>query len=148
MKGKYFEEVELGQKFISPARTITETDIALFAGLSSDYSSPHTDEEWCKTTPFKKRIAHGLLIASIASGLLVRVGVFEGTGLAHLGTTVKFTAPVYPGDTVHVEFEIVDKKEMDEGRGRLAVKLETINQNGEVVEKEDMNIMIARKKST
>lgn len=67
MKGKYFEEITLGEKFTSQGHTITETDIVLFAGLSGDYSSPHTNDERCKTTPFKKKIAHGLLITSIAS---------------------------------------------------------------------------------
>ena len=146
MPGKYYEELEVGQKFVSPARTVTETDIVLFAGLSGDYSLPHTNDEWCKTTPFVKKIAHGLLIASITSGLFTRTGLFEGTGLAHLGTTMKFTAPVYAGDTVHVEFTIMDKKEMDVNRGRLAIRLETFNQNGEMVYYEDMKSMIARKK--
>ena len=145
MPGKYYEELEVGQKFVSPARTVTETDIVLFAGLSGDYSLPHTNAEWCKTTPFGKKIAHGLLIASITSGLFTRTGLFEETGLAHLGTTMKFTAPVYAGDTVYVEFTIMDKKEMDVNRGRLAIRLETFNQKGEMVYHEDMKSMIARK---
>ena len=148
MAGKYFEELKIGEKFISPGRTITETDIVLFSGLSGDYNLPHTNEEWCKKTPFRSRIAHGLLIASIASGLSVRLGLFEGTGLAHLGTTIRFVAPVYPMDTLHVELEILGKKEMDANRGRVTVKLETINQDGKVVETEEINVMIARKLST
>lgn len=74
--------------------------------------------------------------------------MFEGTGLAHLGTTIKYTTPVYIGDTLHVEFTAEGKEEMDSGKGRLAVKLETVNQDGKVVEKEDMKILIARKPSS
>ena len=147
MEGKYFEEVKTGDKFVSPARTITEADIAAFAGLSGDYAKPHTDEEWCKKTPFKKRMAHGMLTASIASGLFYRMGVFEGTGLAHLGATMRFTSPVYPGDTIHIECQIVDKKEMGANRGRVAIKLEVINQSEKGVMTEDMNIMVACKTS-
>lgn len=145
MTGKFFEELSIEDKFITQARTVTETDIVLFAGLSGDYSLPHTNDEWCKKTRFGAKIAHGLLIASIASGLFTRTGLFEETGLAHLGTTMKFTAPVYAGDTVHVEFTIMGKEEMDVNRGRLAIRLEGINQNGKMVYQEDMKSMIARK---
>jgi len=145
MKGKYFEELNVGEKFISPGRTVTEADIVFFAGLSGDYTLLHTNEEWCKTTFFKKRIAHGLLVASIASGLVSRMCLLEGTGLAHLGTTMKFTAPVYAGDTLNVELQIVEKKEVDETKGRFRAKMNVVNQDGEIVEKEDMNIMVARK---
>jgi acyl dehydratase len=148
MRGKYFEETKIGEKHISQGRTVTETDIVIFAGLSGDYSSPHTDDEWCKTTPFKKKMAHGLLITSISSGLFTRTGVFEGTGLAHLGTTIKYMAPVYVGDTLHIEFTVGEKEEMGSDRGRLAIKLETVNQDGKVVAKEDMKILVARKPSS
>ncbi|MBT3311017.1 MAG: dehydratase [Desulfobacterales bacterium] len=145
MKGKYFEEADVGEKHKSSGRTITESDIVLFAGLSGDYSPPHTDDEFCKTTPFKKKIAHGLLTTSISSGLFTRTGVFQGTGLAHMGTTIKYTAPVYIGDTLHIEFTVGEKEEMDAERGWLLINLETVNQDGKVVAKENMKMMIARK---
>ena len=81
-RGKYFEEFEPGMEFISPGRTVTESDIVSFAGLSGDYTQIHTNLEFSKTTPVGRRIAHGLLGLSIASGLATRTGVLEGTVIA------------------------------------------------------------------
>ena len=141
----YFEELYVGQRFVSRGRTITETDIVIFAGLSGDYNQLHTDAEWSKNTPFKRRIAHGLLVAAIASGLMYRIGFLDGTGLAHLGTTMKFTAPVFSGDTLHVELDILSKKEIDHNRGSFTVKMDVKNQDNLVVETEQMILIIARK---
>ncbi|TDA68014.1 MAG: hypothetical protein D9V47_08885 [Clostridia bacterium] len=68
-QGLYFEDFAPGQEFLTARRTVTETDIVNFAGLSGDFNPLHTDEEYAKTTPFGRRIAHGLLISSISSGL-------------------------------------------------------------------------------
>ena len=81
-RGMYFEEFEIGSEVFSPGRTISEADIVNFAGLSGDYNQLHTDAEFAKGTPFGKRIAHGLLVLSIASGLAARLGFIEGTALA------------------------------------------------------------------
>ena len=77
--GMYFEEIEPGFSITSAGRTITETDIVMFAGLSGDYNPLHTDEEYSKQTMFGGRIAHGLLGLSIASGLAMQVGFMLGT---------------------------------------------------------------------
>ncbi len=81
-RGLYFEEFTLGQEIDSPARTVTEADVMLFAGLSGDYNPLHTDVEYARDTPYGERIAHGLLGLSIASGLAARAGFIEGTTLA------------------------------------------------------------------
>jgi len=81
-RGLYFEEFSVGMSIVSPGRTITESDIVAFAGLSGDFNQIHTDAEYSQTTPFGQRVAHGLLGLSIASGLAVRTGVIEGTVLA------------------------------------------------------------------
>ena len=81
-RGLWFEEFEVGQRIITPGRTITESDIVSFAGLSGDYNQIHTNAEFSSKTPFGKRVAHGLLVLSIASGLAMRTGVLEGTVLA------------------------------------------------------------------
>ena len=143
MGGKYFEDFETHTKYSTPGRTITETDIQLFAGLSGDYSPIHTDEEWCKPTVFKHRIAHGLLTTSIVSGLLTRTGLLEGTGLALLGITTRYVGPVYPGDTLHVDLQVIQKKKKDVTRGRMTLQLSTINQDGKVVQTGDWDIMVA-----
>jgi acyl dehydratase len=143
----YFEDLNVGQKLVSAGRTITEADIVMFAGLSGDYNPIHTNEEWCKkSSHFKRRVAHGMLTASIASGLIFRMGFLDGTGLAHLGTTMKFLSPVFPGDTIHIELEILSKKEVDQNRGIFTVKMDIVNQDEKIVETEQTSIMIARKK--
>jgi len=146
LEGKYFEEFNVGDKYTTPRRTVTETDIVLFAGLSGDYSLPHTDEEFCKRTPFKTRIAHGILTLAITSGLMTRLGLFEGTGLANLGSSERFIAPVYPGDTIYVELEVLKRKEMGKNKGMITARVDTKNQEGKVVVTQEWNIMVACKK--
>jgi len=79
MTGLYFEEFQVGQKITTVGRTIAESDIFAFAWLSGDYNQLHTDAEFSKGTPFGQRVAHGLLGLSVASGLIMRTGVLEGT---------------------------------------------------------------------
>ena len=112
-RGLYFEEFEVGQKFCSSARTITESDIVTFAGLSGDYNQIHTDIEFSKNTPIGRRIAHGLLVTSIASGLLAQSGLIEGTVIAFREiNNWKFTKTTFIGDTIHVIIEIIETKSL------------------------------------
>ncbi len=84
-RGKYFEDFVIGETFEPPGRTITESDVMLFAGLSGDYKQVHTDDEYCKKhSIYKTRIAHGLFGLALVEGLKFREGVFEGTALASL----------------------------------------------------------------
>ena len=144
-RGLYFEEFEVGQKISSPGRTITESDIVRFAGLSGDYMQIHTDDEFAKSTPFGKRIAHGLLIMAIASGLAARTGVLEGTVLAFREIkNWKFIKTVFIGDTVHVEMEVLSTKEMKRiGAGAVIIELRVKNQADEVVMKGEWNTLVA-----
>lgn len=83
--GLYFDEFEIGDQVESVGRTITETDIVNFAGISGDWNLIHTDAEYSKTQMFGQRVAHGLLILSIASGQAVRLGFMEDTIMAFRG---------------------------------------------------------------
>lgn len=125
----YFEDLEIGQEFTSPARTITESDIMQFAGLSGDYNPLHTDDVFAAGTPFGRRIAHGLLGLSIASGLIARTGIFDRTAIAMLGVDGwKFTAPIFIGDTVHVKIKITGKRESSKGnQGIIMREIQLIN---------------------
>jgi acyl dehydratase len=105
-RGLWFEEFELGLRIRSGGRTVTEADLVAFAGLSGDHTRLHTDAEYCRGTPFRRPIAHGLLVQSLASGLAVRTGVFEGTLQALSDMTIHWRAPVFPGDTVRIELEV------------------------------------------
>jgi len=147
----YFEDLELGSVFLSPGRTVTETDIVIFAGLSADYNMLHTDAEYSKNTVFGERIAHGLLGLAIASGLFTRTELnrmLNETVVAMLGiNSWRFTAPIKIGDTVHLEIEITSKKETSKpDRGVVAFKRRLINQRGEVVQEGEIPLMIKRKK--
>lgn len=105
-RGMWFEEFEVGEQIISPGRTITESDIVSFAGLSGDYNQIHTNAELAGKTPFGQRVAHGLLGLSIASGLAMRTGVLEGTVIAFREiNNWKFTNPIFIGDTIHAELK-------------------------------------------
>ena len=146
-RGLYFEEFEVGQNVISPGRTVTEGDIVNFAGLSGDYTQIHTDSQYAKNTPFGKRVAHGLLVMSIASGLAARTGVLEGTVLLFREiSNWKFIKPVFIGDTVHVEMEVVEMKELRRiGGGSIVIELQVVNQENDVVMKGNWNVLMALK---
>ena len=99
-RGRYFEEFQVGDVVVSAGRTITEADIVAFAGLSGDYTQIHTDAEFSRQGMFGQRVAHGLLLLSIASGLTARLGLIEGTALAFRELTWKFSLPLFIGDSI------------------------------------------------
>ncbi len=146
-RGKYFEEFETGQTFRSAGRTITEHDILTFAGLSGDYNQIHTDAEFSKTTPFGQRVAHGVLGLAVATGLVMRTGILEGTVLAFREIDQwKFSKPVFIGDTIHVEVEVLETKVMPRlGGGLITIEVNVINQRSESVMKGLWSALIASK---
>lgn len=133
-RGRYFEEFEVGQTMVTAGRTVTEGDIVRFAGLSGDFNQIHTDADYAANTMFGERIAHGLLVLSIASGLAVQTGIIEGTVLAFRELEWKFSRPVMVGDTVHAEIEVEDTKAVPRlGGGNVTMKVTVRNQNDDVV---------------
>jgi acyl dehydratase len=102
-RGTYFSDFNVGDTFRSVGRTVTESDVCTFAGLSGDFNPLHTDAVFAAKTPFGQRIAHGMLIASISTGLGQTLGIFEGTTLALMEQSFKYKAPVFFGDTVHMQ---------------------------------------------
>jgi len=147
MRGMYWEEWEIGAEFESPARTVTETDIVMFAGLSGDYNPLHVNEEYCKTTIFGTRIAHGPLVYAIAAGLLFQLHLYDDTLIAFLGfDNLKFTGPVKPGDTIHAKIKVQEKRETSRpDRGVMKRELRVFNQRGEVVQEAIQNFLLKRK---
>ena len=144
-RGLFFEQFEPGLRVATSARTITEGDIVTFAGLSGDYNQIHTDAEFSKSTPFKQRVAHGLLIMSIASGLAMRSGLLEGTVIAFREITQwKFSSPVFIGDTIHVELVVIETKAMPRlGGGAVVIELAVKNQRNETTMKGSWTALIA-----
>ena len=135
-RGRYFEEFSVGDRITTAGRTVTETDIVTYAGLSGDFNQIHVDAAYAGTQMFKQRVAHGLLGLSIASGLTVQTGFMEGTILAFREITEwKFSKPIFIGDTIHVDLDITDLKAVPRlGGGAVTIKLTVKNQNGEVVQ--------------
>jgi len=144
-RGLYFEEFEVGQRFVSTGRTITESDIVTFAGVSGDYNQIHTDAQFCEDSPFGERIAHGLLVLSIASGLVAQSGMIEGTAIAFREiNNWKFIKPVFIGDTVHVGTEVLETKFYRRlGSGKVEIELSVINQDDDVVMKGAWSVILA-----
>lgn len=105
-RGHLFSQFAPGQRFVSVGRTITEADVVLFAGISGDYNPLHTDATFAAQTPFKQRIAHGMLSASISTGLGQTLGIFEGTTLALMGQTFDYKGPVFFGDTIRLALTV------------------------------------------
>jgi acyl dehydratase len=142
-RGLYFEEFGVGQEIQTAARTVTETDIVNFAGLSGDFNFIHTNAEAAQETPFGQRVAHGMLVASIATGLSVQQGFIDGTTLAFRELEWKFTKPVFIGDTVHVQIKVTETKAMARlGGGLVVFDARVVNQNGDVVHKGVMKMLI------
>lgn len=147
MRGLYWEEWQVGAEFESPARTVTEADIVAFAGLSGDYNPLHVNEEYCKTTIFGGRIAHGPLVYAIAAGLLFQLHLYDDTLIAFLGfENLKFTKPVKPGDTIRARIKVLEKRESSNAdRGVMKRQLQVLNQRGEVVQEGIQAFLLKRK---
>lgn len=147
MRGMYWEEWEIGAEFESPARTVTEADIVQFAGLSGDYNPLHVNEEYCKTTMFGGRIAHGPLVYAIAAGLIFQLHLYDDTLIAFLGfEDLRFTKPVKPGDTIHARVKVLEKSETSKpDRGVMKRELRVINQRGEVVQEGRQAFLLKRR---
>ena len=144
VRSLYFEDFTVGQKFVTKARTITEADIVNFAGLSWDHNQLHTDAEYAASTLYGKRIAHGLLGVVAHAGLSYELT--EESLLALLELTWQFKAPIYIGDTIHVEQTVKNLRESRSAdRGILTFEKEVINQKDEVVQTGTTTILLARR---
>ncbi|HRY13772.1 MAG TPA: MaoC/PaaZ C-terminal domain-containing protein [Syntrophomonadaceae bacterium] len=144
MKSLYLEDFEVGQKFITAGRTVTESDIGWFAGLSGDITSLSINTEAARMSEFGGRIAQGMLGSSILFGLWVRLGLMDLNGIAVLETNWRYVLPIRPGDTIHAECEITKVKPSSKGipKGTVFVKLTGVNQLEEVVQEANMVYLI------
>ncbi|MEA2141994.1 MAG: hypothetical protein QOI64_424 [Solirubrobacteraceae bacterium] len=143
----YFEDVEVGMRFESPARTITEADIVNFAGVSGDFNPLHTDEVFAKETIYGRRIAHGVLALSVVTGLRQRTGTFDGTLMGFLEIrSWRFRAPVFPGDTIRAVTSVAELRETSKpDRGVMVQGIEVLNQDGAVVQDGEFVTLLRRR---
>lgn len=127
--GRTYEEISVGDR-ASFTKTISETDVYLYAGISGDFNPVHIDEEYAKTTPFGRRIAHGGLAGSLLAPVLGMK--LPGLGTVALEVTQKYRAPVYPGDTITCEVQVTGKVERLKA---VEMKILWTNQAGTTVSK-------------
>jgi len=147
-RGVYFEDIALEQRMVTRGRTITESDLVSFAALTGDYNPMHTDAEYMKTSPFGQRIAHGMLTLSYAVGQAYQLGFMERTVVAFRSLDMKFSAPVFIGDTLHVELVVREKKEARRmGGGWVTLDIKIINQEGKAVQSGEWVVLLAFKEA-
>lgn len=145
-RGLYFEEYSLGDFISSQGRTVTEGDIVNFAMLSGDWNPLHTDAEAARTTPYGQRIAHGLLVLSMASGLTERLGILNQTVLGFMGLDWEFRAAVRIGDTIRVQAAVSELKPMPRlGGGYVTLKIQVRNQEDKVVQRGTWTVLVKSK---
>ncbi len=146
MRGMYYEDFTEADVIVTAGRTVTESDVVAFAGISGDFNPLHTDDEFMKNSQFGGRIAHGLLVVSIATGLINQLGVFEGTNLALLNMNIKYTGVVQFGDTIHLELKTKEKKETSKpNKGIITYEANVLNQRDETVVEMEWVLMMKRK---
>ncbi len=147
MRGKFFDEWVVGEEYVTPSRTLTETDVVMFAAMSGDYNELHTSEDFMKNSQFGKRIVHGLLGLAVSHGLLFRTGFLEGTAIAFLGIeSWKFQAPIFFGDTIRIKVKVAEKRpsRSKPDRGIVRLFLEVVKQDGTVVQSGFKTLMMRR----
>jgi len=143
---QYFDDIRVGDEYVSPGRTVTEADIVAFAGLSGDYNVLHTDAEYMRSSIFGERIAHGLLGLAIQSGLGTRATPRPFATMAFLGLRWRFKAPIKIGDTIKVRIKVTDKRETSKpDRGIVVLQRTVVNQRGEVVQEGETDTMVERR---
>lgn len=141
---RYFEDVEPGEVFITPTRTITEADVLGYGGVSGDFEELHFSSEFAKSTVFGKRVAHGLLGLVILDGLKTRTELVSNVHTtASLGWTWRFTKPLHIGATVHGRIEITKKRLTSNGlQGILYCNAELLDEQHEVIQAGEHQLMV------
>lgn len=144
MTSLYFEDLVEGQTFSSQGRTITESDIVGFAGLSGDFNPIHLDREAAERRMFGRRVAHGMLGISIATGLIDRLGLFRESLGAMLNIEEwNFRTPIFINDTLHLKLTIESKRLTSKGNAGVVRRgIELVNQRGEVVQQGTITVMV------
>lgn len=139
---KYYDEIVVGQCWTSQGRTVTETDVVAFAALTGDWYPLHTDATYAAATQFGQRIAHGLLVLGIASGLL---RIDPGTLVAFYGMDrVRFLHPTFIGDTLHVEMTVVALKDRGNEDGLVTFEQRVTNQHQTTVALSTLKVVLAK----
>lgn len=146
--GLFFEDFTDDFVMETEGRTITESDVMTFAGLTGDLSRLHVDFVDAREGPFGGPVAHGMLVMAVAQGLLIQSRVFAGTSLGLLGFQEwRFVAPVRFGDTIRTRIRVCSSRSTKKpARGLIALGQEVLNQHGEIVQKGSFTVLVSKKK--
>jgi len=145
----YFEDMEVGRGWVSPRRTIGEAEVSAFAGLSGDFNPLHVDEVFAAEGAFGRRLVHGALVFSIATGLRQQMPIFRGSLRALLELrSWKFLRPVFIGDTVVVVSTVAEARETSKpDQGIVVQRVDVVNQDGETVQSGELVSLMARREA-
>lgn len=147
MRGKRFSEFEVDQSYTSQGRTVTEACVMAFAGISGDFNPLHVDASFAAKTPFGKRVAHGMLGASISTGLGQTLGIFEGTTLALMSQTFDYKGPIFFGDTIVLRLTVREVTPSSKGgRGVVNFQADIIKQDDSVAVTGSWTVLFADRK--
>ena len=142
--GMWFEEFEPGQQIVTRGRTVIETDLVDFAELTGDFNPIHLDHAYAEKSPFGQRVAHGLLVVSIAVGMVIKTGIVDGTIDAFRAIKRwKFKRPVYIGDTVRAKLTVEEANRirgLDSGIILFGIKV--INQQDALVMSGQISVLV------
>jgi acyl dehydratase len=140
---RWFEDFQVGDRFESPSKTLTDAHFLFFAGMTGDAHPIHYDDEYARKTRFGRRLAHGLLLTSLtAVGASTLAPVIEASIVAFLEQTSRLRAPVFIGDTLKPEHEVI-ALERKRSAGLLTLRVTLTNQRGERVLEGEHRYLIA-----
>lgn len=144
MSSLYFEDLREGQTFVSESRTVTETDVVGFAGLSGDFNRIHMDRVSSAKGMFGQRVAHGVLGIAMVTGLIDRLGLFRSSMGAMLGIEEwRFAGPIFIGDTVHIELSIESLRLTSRGdRGVVRRRIRLLNADGTLLQEGVITVLV------
>ncbi|HIF31498.1 MAG TPA: dehydratase [Planctomycetes bacterium] len=142
MKYLHFEDVEVGDHWTSPSRTILESDILGFAGLTGDFDPLHVDHVYARESPFGRPIAHGLFGLSLVAGLASQCPAIRTLAFVSI-TEWQFRNPMYVGDTVHAVTRVEEKRPHGRKSGMVTWRRELVNQEGAIVQMGNFTTLVA-----
>lgn len=145
----YWDDLNDGDEFHTVGRTVTESDVVSFAGLSGDYNQLHTDAHFAAETPYGERIAHGLLVLAITSGLSTRQRSYQAMApsiMGLLGLQCKWPGHTRIGDTISITIRVQSKKETSKpDRGVVVLERIAADQDGRIVMESEWTLLLRRR---